>query len=209
MQDQRIPSLLLNILFAQVDETMGHRSLNMLLRQAGLGEYVDWQPPMSDTPSMTVAQYSRLLANVYDVLGARAAAPLFVQCGRLEAAEMRRQRPAKFALRGTALRFLPGATRMRRLLEQLAEHGQELYGSAHHLREEDAAFLVEIEDCPYCAEIARRQQAAGKAVARPVCHIPAAILDEMLEWVTGQRHLVEETACIALGDPTCRFRIAK
>jgi predicted hydrocarbon binding protein len=98
---------------------------------------------------------------------------------------------------------------MRLVLERLAEQGEELFGTPHHPYEEEAAFVVEMENCPYCAEIARRGQAEGRAIARPVCHIPAAAIEEMMEWATGEKHLVEETACIALGEPTCRFRIAK
>jgi predicted hydrocarbon binding protein len=209
MEEKRIPSLLLNILFCQVDEMMGHRSLIMLLRRAGLGEYVDRLPPMNETPSITVAEYSRLLANVYDIFGARGSRPILMRGGRLGAAEIRRQRPAQFAVTGTALKFLPAATRMRLVLERLVEQGQDLYGNPHHLHEEEAAFVVEMDDCPYCAEITRRGQADGRAIARPVCHIPASIIDEMMEWATGQKHLVEETACIAMGDPTCRFRVAR
>ena len=209
MEEKRIPSMLLNILFCQVDEMMGHRSLIMLLRQAGLSEYVDRLPPMNETPCITVAEYSRLLANVYDIFGARGARPIFMRGGRLGAAEIRRQRPAQFAVTGTALKVLPAATRMRLVLERLAEQGQDLYGNVHHLEETDDAFVVEMEDCPYCAEINRRRQAEGQVIARPVCHIPASIIDEMIEWATGQKHLVEETACIAMGDPACRFRIAR
>ena len=55
MEEKRIPSLLLNILLTQVDEMMGRRSLIMLLRQAGLAEYVDNVPPMDDTPSIILS----------------------------------------------------------------------------------------------------------------------------------------------------------
>ena len=79
MEENRIPSLLLNILFAQVDEMMGRRSLIMLLRQAGLAEYVDNVPPMDDSPSITVEQYSGLLANIYEIFGARGARPIFLR----------------------------------------------------------------------------------------------------------------------------------
>jgi hypothetical protein len=209
MEDKRIPSLLLSILFAQVDEMMGRRSLIMLLRQAGLEEYVDRLPPMNETPSIAVAEYSRLLADVYDLFGARSARPIFMGGGRLGAAEIRRRRPAQFAVTGTALRFLPAATRMRLVLERLAEQGEDLVGTPHHLHEDDDAFVVEMEDCPYCAEIARRARLEDAVVTRPVCHIPAALVEEMMEWATGQKHLVEETECIAMGAPACRFRIAK
>lgn len=209
MEEKRIPSMLLNILFAQVDEMMGRRSLIMLLRQAGLPEYIDNTPPMDDTPSITVDQYSSLLANIYDIFGARGARPIFLRGGRLGAAELRRQRPAQFAFAGTALKLLREPKRMELVLKKLSEQGEEMYGSTYHLHEEDDAFYLEIGECVYCTEITRRCQAQNKPVTKPVCHIPAAIVEEMMEWATGQKHLVEEVACIAQGAPTCRFRVGK
>jgi predicted hydrocarbon binding protein len=209
VEEKRIPSLLLNILFAQVDEMMGRRSLIMLLRQAKLAEYVDSVPPMDETPSITVEQYSNLLANIYDIFGARGSRPIFLRGGRLGAAEIRRQRPAQFAVAGTALKLLPAAKRMQLVLDRLAEQGEDLYGTPHHLHEEENAFVIEMPDCPYCAEIVRRRVSQNKPVTRPVCHIPVAAVSEMMEWAMGQKHLVEEVACIALGDPACQFRISK
>jgi predicted hydrocarbon binding protein len=209
MEEKRIPSLLLSILFTQVEEMMGRRSLIMLLRQAGLSEYIDSEPPMDDTPSITVKEYSKLLANIYEIFGARGARPIFLRGGRLGAAELRRQRPAQFAVAGTALKLLPTAKRMQIVLDRLAEEGAESYGASYHLEEESDAFFLNIGECPYCSEIARRSQEQNKPVTKPVCHIPLAIVDEMMEWVTGQKHLVEEVACIAQGAPACRLRISK
>ncbi len=209
MEERRIPSLLLNILLAQVEEMMGRRSLRMLLRQAGLAEYVDQVPPKDDSPSITIEQYSSLLANIYEIFGAQGSRPIFVRGGRLGAIEFRRLRPAQLAVAGTALRLLPSARRMRLVLERLAEQGEDLYGSPHHLREEDQAFFIEMPACPYCAEIARRSLTENRPIASPVCHIPVAAVSEMIEWAMGQKHLVEEVECIALGAPACRFRISK
>jgi predicted hydrocarbon binding protein len=209
MEENRIPSLLLNILFTQVDDMMGRRSLIMLLRQAGLAEYIDNVPPLDDSPSITVEQYSVLLANIYDIFGARGSRPIFLRGGRLGATEIRRQRPAQFAVAGTALKLLPASKRMQLVLDRLAEQGEDLYGTPHHFHEEENAFVIEMPDCPYCAEIARRRVKEGKPVTRPVCHIPVAAVAEMMEWAMGQKHLVEEVACIAVGDPACRFRISK
>lgn len=209
MEERRIPSLLLNILLAQVEEMMGRRSLRMLLRQAGLAEYVDHVPPKDDSPSITIDQYSSLLANVYEIFGAKGSRPIFLRGGRLGAVEIRRQRPAQFAVAGTALKLLSSARRMQLVLERLAEQGEDLYGSPHHLSEGDQAFFIEMPGCPYCAEITRRSIAENRPIARPVCHIPVAAVSEMLEWAMGQKHLVEEVDCIALGAPACRFRISK
>ena len=209
MEEKRIPSLLLNILFAQVEEMMGRRSLLMLLRQANLSEYAGMEPPMDETPSITVEEYSNLLANIYDIFGARGARPIFLRGGRLGAAEIRRQRPTQFAVAGTALKFLPAAKRMQLVLDRLAEQGEELYGTPHHLHEEENAFFIEMPDCPYCAAIVQRHLSEKKPITRPVCHIPLAAVSEMIEWATGEVHLVEEVACIAVGDPACQFRISK
>ncbi len=129
VEEKRIPSLLLNILFTQVEEMMGRRSLIMLLRRAGLADYIDNVPPMDDSPSITVEQYSLLLANIYDIFGARGSRPIFMRGGRLGAAEIRRQRPAQFAVAGTALKLLPGTRRMQIVLDRLAEQGEDLYGT--------------------------------------------------------------------------------
>jgi len=209
MEERRIPSLLLNILLVQVAEMMGRRSLIMLLRQAGLAEYVDNVPPKDDSPSITIDQYSSLLANIYEIFGAKGSHPIFVRGGRLGAIEFRRLRPAQFVVTGTALRLMPSARRMQLVLERLAEQGQDLYGSPHRLNEDENAFFIEMPGCPYCAEITRRSLAENRPIARPVCDIPVAAVSEMIEWAMRQKHLVEEVDCIALGAPACRFRISK
>ncbi len=209
MEEKRIPSMLLNILFSQVSETMGRRSLIMLLRQAGLSHYIDNVPPMDDSPSIAVEEYGRLLANIYDIFGPQAARPIFLVGGRLAAAELRRQRPAQFAVTSTALKFVSGTRRMQMMLDRLAEQGAEIYGAVHQVHDEDDALYLEIVQCPYCAEIARRSLEKNVPVSKPVCHIPVAIIDEMVEWAMGEKHLVQEVACIAQGAPACRFRIGK
>jgi predicted hydrocarbon binding protein len=209
MEERRIPSLLLNILLTQVEEMMGRRSQRMLLRQAGLAEYIDQVPPMDESPSITIGQYSGLLANIYEVFGAQGARPIFLRGGRLGAIEFRRLRSAQFAVAGTALRLMPATRRMQLLLDRVAEQGEDLYDTPHHLSEVDQAYFIEMPDCPYCAEITRRSLAENRPIARPVCHIPVAAVSEMMEWAMGQKHLVEEVECIALGAPACRFRISK
>jgi hypothetical protein len=219
MEEKQIPSLLLNILFSQVDEIMGHRSLILLLRQAGLTTYVDYTPPLDDSPSITVSEYSNLLATMYRVFGSQGARPILVSHGRLGITELWRQRPTQFAVSSVALKLLPTAKRMQIVLDRFADQGEELYDASFHIVEESDAFLLEIGDCPDCAGIIRAGiTRAGmnlgradryKPVTKPVCHVTAASLEEMIQWATAQPHLVEEIACTAMGDPVCRFRISK
>ena len=209
MEEKRIPSMLLNILLSEVEALMGRRSLITLLRQAGLSHYIDRPLPMDGAPTITISQYSKLLASIYDIFGMRSAHQIFVQSGRLAAAQSRKQRGTRFALTGTALRFLGGPKRMQIVLDRLAEQGTEIFGAPHRFQEGEDAFYFEIEQCPYCAEISPHSNLQASPLSRPVCPIPAAMIEEMVEWATGQRHLVEEVACTIEGAAACRFRIGK
>ncbi|MCD6552509.1 MAG: hypothetical protein DRI52_05435 [Chloroflexi bacterium] len=209
MDEKRIPALILRILFDQVDEMMGHHSLVMLLRQAGLEQYVDALPPLDESPSVTVPEYSRLLAHIYAIFGARGAKPLFRRGGKMAAAELRKHHPTRFAMAGTALKLLPTHKRMQIVLDQLCKEGEEIYGTPHRLEEKDGAFELIMESCPYCTEIIKQTATTGQPIIRPVCHIPAAVIGEMMQWATGEPHSVEEVECMALGAPACRFRVSK
>ena len=209
MSERRIPNLLLHVVFQQVRDLMGEKSLAMLLRQSGLSDYTNNPPPADESPAITVHEYSTLLANIYEVFGPRGSRAIFTQGGRQGGQEIRRLHPARYAVAGAALKLLPENKRIELILQKVEEEGMELYGNPHRLQEEDDAFVMEIHDCPYCAEIARRARAGGPSVSHPVCHIATAVYQEMIAWGTGHSHPVRETACIALGDPACVFRIEK
>ncbi|MGD8626916.1 MAG: 4-vinyl reductase [Anaerolineae bacterium] len=199
----KIPWWLVAVLVAQIEETLGRRSSKVLLRQAGLSRHAEPSSPGDEIPGVTVEEYARLLAKAYEALDPQRAPSIFFQAGKQSAIEMRRQRPAQSALAGTALRLLPADRRLRRILERLAEEGETLYGTPHHLREETGAFFVELANCPHCAGFAPRQ------ARQPVCHLAMGTMAETVTWAMGRKHLVEEVACIALGAEACRFRIAR
>ncbi|MFL7793530.1 MAG: hypothetical protein AB8I69_15420 [Anaerolineae bacterium] len=209
MEERRIPNLLLHVVFQQVSDLMGEKSLTLLLRQSGLSNYIDNPPPADESPAITVQEYSSLLAQIYEIFGPRGSRAIFAQGGRKGGQELRRLHPTRYNLAGAALKLLPENKRIELILQKVEEEGSDLYGNPHHLIEEADAFCMEIHDCPYCAEIARRAQEGGPAVSHPVCHIATAVYQEMIEWGTGHSHPVKETACIALGDPACVFRVDK
>lgn len=82
MEERRIPSLLLYIVFQQVQELMGEKSLAMLLRQGGLSDYLTTPPPADESPSITVQEYATLLAHIYEIFGSRGARAIFTQGGQ-------------------------------------------------------------------------------------------------------------------------------
>jgi predicted hydrocarbon binding protein len=58
-----------------------------------------------------------------------------------------------------------------------------------------------IERCPVCWE---------RHTEQPVCHLAVGILQESLYWVSGGKYYqVQETHCIAKGDPACTIVVDK
>jgi predicted hydrocarbon binding protein len=49
--------------------------------------------------------------------------------------------------------------------------------------------------------------ATGQRDSHPICYVTQGLIRESLFWATGQGFEVEETACKAMGNDTCEFRI--
>jgi len=211
MEEKRIPARILRILVEQVRELMGGRTLRVLFAQAGLPRYDDDHlPPMDDSPSVTVAEYSRVLTAMRKIFGERGARPLMLKGGKTAFEEIRQANPARYAVIGAALKVLPAPKRIHLALMRLLEEAQEFYGNEYRLTEEKDAFFVEILDCPYCTEERREFAATGQlAYKKPICLIPVGAYTALVQWAAGRPHRVEEIACAALGAPHCRVRIDK
>jgi predicted hydrocarbon binding protein len=69
------------------------------------------------------------------------------------------------------------------------------------VEEKEDKILWHIERCPLCW---------GRTAEEPVCHLAVGLLQESLYWVSGGKVFsVEETACIAKGDPACTIVIGQ
>lgn len=210
MEEKRIPARVLRILVDQVKDLMGDRALRMLFAQAGLPRYDEANlPPMDDSPSVTVAEYSRVLYTIRKIFGEKGARALMLKGGKTAFDELRRENPTRYAVVGAALKVLPQVKRIQLGLRRLLEEAQAFYGNEYRLSEEEDSFVIEIYDCPYCA-VERRQAAAGRTtVEKPICHIPVGAYSSLVAWVTGKQHRVWEESCMAMGAPTCRIRVDK
>jgi predicted hydrocarbon binding protein len=83
----------------------------------------------------------------------------------------------------------------------MAETFTKISDQTTRVEEDKEKFIYSIERCPVCW---------GRKTAKPVCFQAIGLLQEGLRWVSGGKNFrVEETLCIAKGDPTCTFIIEK
>jgi predicted hydrocarbon binding protein len=77
---------------------------------------------------------------------------------------------------------------MAELFKQFGDHRVVIEGN-------ESSYLWRLSRCPFCWE--RNEKA-------PICHFTVGLLQEALFWGSGGKiYHVEETACLACGDPEC------
>jgi hypothetical protein len=69
------------------------------------------------------------------------------------------------------------------------------------LREDDAAFYLEVEQCPICVHM--------HGTTLPICHSSEYLYTAFARAISGQRLTLSEVACRAQGKPACSFRLEK
>jgi predicted hydrocarbon binding protein len=74
-------------------------------------------------------------------------------------------------------------------------------GKTFDLEVSTEVLRLHIEHCPLCWH---------RSTHEPCCHLAVGVFQEALYWISGGKHYcVEETACIAVGDPQCVVEIAR
>ena len=98
-----------------------------------------------------------------------------------------------------AFRLLPLSTKLHTGAKAFAELFNRHTDQRVRVEERENSILWHIEQCPLCWE---------RKAEEPVCHLAVGLLQEALYWVSGGKVFdVEETACIACGDPFCTIKI--
>jgi hypothetical protein len=95
-----------------------------------------------------------------------------------------------------SLRVGPHTGRRKRLLEYLA---QRLPSAGQPATVRTAGADLLLVDAFSLAE--------AQPVAEPACWLVQGLIQEALQWATGQEHEVEEEACRAMGATACQFRV--
>lgn len=200
MAEHKIPGSLALIIFRSVEEHIGKNGLNMFLKRADLGQYIDNPPPDDDTPTIEMSKFKNALSLVFELFGEKAAKPLLLRWGKLVFEYSLQERPTLFGLAGLVTTFMSEEGKTRFILKKVLKESETLYDVPHILTEDEDNFFVEIKDCFYCGEYKSQNC---------VCWPPVGFWRSMMKWITGKEHDVEEIECRAQGKESCRFIIPK
>jgi predicted hydrocarbon binding protein len=181
---------------------MGKNGLNAILNLAGLNQYIEKSPPDNLDKGFDFSDLSAISMALEEMYGPRGGRGLALRAGRATFSESLKNFGALAGVADLAFVVLPLHSKLRIGLPAFAKIFTQLSDQMTTVEEKEHEFVWTIHKCHCCW---------GRSdVDKPVCFIAAGLLQESLKWVSGGNEFrVNESQCVALGDPVCEFIIQK
>jgi predicted hydrocarbon binding protein len=190
------------IMIKALEDVMGKNGLNAILNLAGLNNYIDNYPPDSLEKSFDFADVSSINIALEEMYGPRGGRGLALRAGRATFADALKNFGALAGAGDLAFKVLPLQAKMRIGIPAMAKIFTQVSDQHSTVEEHENEFVYTIHKCPVCW--------GRTGVDKPACFVAVGLLQEGLKWVSGGNEFrVNESKCIALGDPTCEFIIQK
>lgn len=189
------------IILLGMEEIIGHNQVCTVLNQASLAEVIQPDPPCNPEVDFSFDKIPQLQATLENVYGLAAGRGLAVRSGRACFKHILREFGAEMGLMGLDYRLLSLPTRLKVGSQSLAALFNRQTGQHVELALDDEYIHWNIEPCLVCGE---------KRTETSACQLTIGLLQEAMYWVgAGKIFQVEETLCIARGDPQCTLRVRK
>jgi len=193
------PNKISRILLCAVRDVLGEGGFEAVLSTARLPELVVGLPPSDFEPGITYTEIGRLFEAIESIYGVSGGRRFVRQAGQASFRYWMEGFGSIVGLVDVVFRIMPLKLRIRIALEVVAEILNRYSGQRLVLGEGSEGYFVVLERCGFCE---------GRRADAPICAFPVGLLDETLFWVSrGHRFSVQETSCIACGDPVCTIFI--
>ena len=184
-----------------LEEVMGKNGLNAILNLAHLPHLIDNLPPDNLGREFNFSDFSALNQALEEMYGPRGGRGLAQRAGRAAFADSLRNFGALAGVGDLAFKVLPLHIKMRIGIPAMAKIFSQISDQQSTAQEREEDFVYTIHRCPVCW---------GRTADRPVCFIAVGLLQEGLKWLSGGNEFrINESHCVAMGDPVCDFVIQK
>jgi hypothetical protein len=195
------PNKIARIALLALEDVMGKNGVNAILNLANLPHLIDNYPPDNLERQFDFADFSAINGALEEMYGPRGGRGLALRAGRATFSDGLRHFGALAGVGDLAFKVLPLHAKLRIGLPAMAKIFSTTSDQYSTVEEKDTHFIYTIHRCPVCW---------GRKSDRPDCYIAIGLLQEGLKWVSGgQEFRVNESRCIAMGDPVCEFVIFK
>jgi predicted hydrocarbon binding protein len=197
--NEKVPNQLLHLTFMTTEEIIGKDGLNTLLRYAKLDKFIDNFPPPDFEMVYPIGDFIQFVTGTIDIFGERGARPILFHGGKQAFKISLDLFPDMHKIDKTKTvekKFEQFVS----LYKTAVEASKYIYGDVFTFSETPEGAVLEIGPCFWCL---------GLKTEKPICHAQLGFQHGFLQWVVGGEVKVEETHCIAAGDPVCRFVMHK
>jgi hypothetical protein len=189
------------IVFLALEEVAGRESLRAILSSAKMQDRLDNYPPNDFAPEFAFDELGRIQRAIEELYGPRTGRLLARRtgkaCFRIGVEDLR----PVLGIADLLFRILPLRMRFRIGFEVLAQMFDRFSDSVVRLEEDEQYFRWITERCGVCWD---------RHTETPCCDLTVGILEEGLYWLSGgARFFIEESSCVAVGDPMCTILIGK
>ncbi len=179
-----------------IAEVAGVKGRNLVLRHAGLEEYIDNPPPMSETELVPAEQYQAIENALMQAFGTKASRIVLIYAGE---ATIRRAVESLPGLFSSAVRFIPGRLRKQAVFRIAIKQIGKSSGIAPRVDFQEDRIVLSNAGCRTCE---------GYQSDEPICFYTCGVLMALTEWATHKKPKVTEVQCKAVGDESCVFEIS-
>ena len=185
-----------------LEDVMGKNGVNAILNLAHLPHLIDHYPPDNLDKGFNFADFSALNQALEEMYGPRGGRGLALRAGRAAFDDALRNFGALAGVGDLAFKVLPLQIKLRIGVPAMAKIFSQISDQYSTVAEHETEFIYTIHRCPVCW--------GRNSSDKPVCFVAVGLLQEGLNWVSGGNEFrVNESRCVAMGDPVCDFVIQK
>lgn len=179
-----------------VEAVAGQKGKNLVLRQAGLGQYIENPPPLDAGVFVPVVHYRAICRGLREAFGDRGSRPVLILAG--EETIHQSMKGVSVSMFGAAMKLMPGSMRRKAAFKVACMAIERIAGVPPDVRFEKDKVIFRYYNCPYCE---------GIQSDTPICFYDIGILKALAEWGTGKAQKVTEIECAAMGAEACTYEI--
>jgi predicted hydrocarbon binding protein len=196
----KLPNQLFHLAFITIEEVLGKNGLNTVLNYTKIPHYIDNYPPNTLDLEHPSSDFTRLLSGVVELIGEKGARSVMMRSGLRSFEIMHRDMPALFALEGVEVQKGPTDKLFDeyvRILDMIQQASTAIFGDGLYKNgDTEEGRVLEISPCYWCS---------GLSTEASICLGQVGFMLGVARFVFGNDINIEETHCIAKGDPMCRF----
>ncbi len=196
---EKIPNQMLHMVLLTLDEVMGTNAVKSILNFAHLQKFIDNYPPSDFNDEHYVLDFTRLIGGIIDLVGERGARAIMFRGGVRGFEITLEQFPSLVNIEG----IKPEERTDERMFDEfqriygiIVQSGVSIFGDVYKYYPCEEGVALEISPCYFCV---------GLKAQDPICNAQLGYQFGIGRWILGKEIKVEETHCIAKGDPMCRF----